>query len=304
MSTALRISNLTKIFKVGFIPKRIVALQNVSMEVDQGEIFGLLGPNGAGKTTAIKSILSLIHPDSGTIELLGDPIPSRRAMARIGFLAENPYVYEFLTGREYLIFSARLHGYDSAVCRRKADELLGFFHLEEAADRALRKYSKGMLQRLGLAQALINDPQFLILDEPMSGLDPVGRKEVRDLLLSLKSQGRTLLFSSHILADAELVCDRVAILVKGKIQTVGKLQELMKQIEGYEVTVSNTRNLNFNGISHEIITKSDSQYLLRVPSIQEIHSILALSQTQGFEIESIVPQRQTLEDIYLKRIKE
>lgn len=302
MITALKISGLSKTFKVGFIPKRVVVLDGVTLHVEKGEIFGLLGPNGAGKTTTIKCILSLIHPDAGSIELLGDPIPSHRAKAKIGFMAENPYVYEFLTGREYLVFSARLHGYDSAVCRKKAGELLSFFHLEDAADRSLRKYSKGMLQRIGLAQALLNDPEFLILDEPMSGLDPAGRKEVRDLMLSLKNQGRTLLFSSHILSDAEVICDRVAILVQGKVQTIDRLETLMKKIEAYEVTLSNVGNTSLDGISHEVITHSDSQLLVRVLSIQEVQAILSLSKVQGFTIEAIVPQRQTLEELYMKKV--
>lgn len=304
MPVALKIQNLSKVYKTGFIPKKVVALDNVSLEVEQGEIFGLLGPNGAGKTTALKSILSLVHPNSGTIELLGDLVPSSNAMARIGFLAENPYVYDFLTGREYLIFAGRLHRLNNENAQRKADELLAMFQLKEAANRQLRKYSKGMLQRIGLAQALVNDPDFLILDEPMSGLDPVGRKEVRDLLISLKNKGRTLLFSSHILSDAEMICDRVAILVKGKIQTIGKVQTLMKQIEGYEITILSKQSLQMNGIAHEIIAKTDSQYLLRVPSIKELHSVIGLAESQQYEIESIVPLRQTLEDIYLKQIRQ
>jgi len=304
MPVALKISDLTKVYKTGFIPKKIVALQQVSLEVEQGEIFGLLGPNGAGKTTALKCILSLVHPNSGSIELLGDPVPSPKAMARIGFLSENPYVYEFLSGREYLTFSGQLHGMSKEQARRKADELLHFFHLDDAAGRPLRKYSKGMLQRIGLAQALVNDPDFLILDEPMSGLDPVGRKEVRDLLLSLKNKGRTLLFSSHILSDAEMICDRVAILLKGRVQMIGKVQSLMKQVDGYEITINSKQDLQMDGIPHEVITKADSQYLLRVLSIKELHSIITESEKQNFEIESIVPQRQTLEDLYLKRIQE
>ena len=304
MSVALRLSNLSKIYKTGFIPKKTVGLENVSLDVDQGEIFGLLGPNGAGKTTTLKCILSLVRPDSGTIELLGDPVPSPKAMGRIGFLSENPYVYDFLSGREYLIFAAKLHGMNHERARKKADELLDFFHLDDAASRPLRKYSKGMLQRIGLAQALVNDPDFLILDEPMSGLDPVGRKEVRDLLLSFKQKGRTLLFSSHILSDAEMICDRVAILVKGKLQMIGKVQSLMKQIEAYEVTIHSGSELQLNGITHTLITQVESVYLLRVPSVKELNSIISLSETQRFEIESIVPLRQTLEDLYLKRISE
>jgi len=301
---ALKIENLTKTYKTGFIPKKVVALQNVSLSVDQGEIFGLLGPNGAGKTTALKCILSLVRPDQGSIELLGDRVPSSKAMARIGFLSENPYVYDFLNGREYLIFAGKLYGMPEDRARKRAEELLDFFHLNDAANRPLRKYSKGMLQRIGLAQALVNDPDFLILDEPMSGLDPVGRKEVRDLLISLKQKGRTLLFSSHILSDAEMICDRVAILVKGKLQMVGKVQSLMKTIDAYEITIQSKHDLQMNGIPHQIITRTESNYLLRVPSVKELHAIIAQSESQAFEIESIVPLRQTLEDLYLQRIQE
>ena len=303
MSAILKITGLSKVFKTGFIQKRTVALDGVSLEVDKGEIFGLLGPNGAGKTTTIKCILSLIRADSGSIELMGHPIPSYEAKSRIGFLSENPYVYDFLSGKEYLIFSAKLYGMDARQARNKADELLNLFHMEKAADLTLRKYSKGMLQRIGLAQALINDPDFLILDEPMSGLDPVGRKEVRDLMLSMKSKGRTLLFSSHILSDAEMICDRVAILVRGKVQTIGKLQTLLKKIEAYEITVSNLKEYSFDGVPHQVIAQSDSQLLLRVASIAEIDSIIALSKKYQFQIESIVPLRQTLEEVYLKEIK-
>jgi ABC-2 type transport system ATP-binding protein len=303
MSTVLRIIELSKTFKTGFIPKSVTVLDRISLEVEKGEVFGLLGPNGAGKTTTIKCILSLIHPDSGLIELMGDPIPSQKAKSRIGFLSENPYVYDFLTGKEYLILSANLYGKSASESRHKAEELLHFFHLEKAENLALRKYSKGMLQRIGLAQALINDPDFLILDEPMSGLDPIGRKEVRDLMLSLKNKGCTLLFSSHILSDAEMTCDRVAIIVRGKLQTIGKLQSLLKKIDAYEITVSNLDQYSFDGVPHEIIARSDSQILLRVPSISEIDSIIALSKKYRFQIESIVPLRQTLEELYLKEIQ-
>lgn len=303
MSTVLKIAGVSKVFKLGFIPKRTVALDDISLEVKKGEIFGLLGPNGAGKTTTIKCILSLIHPDSGTIELMGEPIPSPKAQARIGFLAENPYIYDFLSGREYLVFSASLHGMDAQAARKKADDLLAMFHLEEAAGRQLRKYSKGMLQRIGLAQALINDPEFLIMDEPMSGLDPVGRKEVRDLLLSLKQQGRTILFSSHILADAELLCDHVAILIGGRLQTIGRLQDLVKKIDGYEVTITSSGNGDLSGIPHEVVAVSDRQYLLKVPTIEAIENLIAQSKSKQFQVESIVPLRQTLEDLYLKRMK-
>lgn len=303
MESVLRIDHVSKVFKIGFIPKKVVALDQISLEVNRGEIFGLLGPNGAGKTTTIKCILGLIYADSGTIELMGDPIPSIRAQARIGFLTENPYVYDFLSGREYLMFAASLHGYDAARCRNKADELLSMFRIEEAADRPLRKYSKGMLQRIGLAQALVNDPEFLILDEPMSGLDPLGRKEVRDLMITLKNKGKTILFSSHILSDAELVCDHVAILVNGKLETIGKLQTLIRTVEGYEVTLSNVTDGDLSDISHELITSSETESLLKINSLEALQSLIAKSRAGKFEIDSIIPQRQTLEDLYLKQIK-
>jgi len=226
-----------------------------------------------------------------------------RAQARIGFLTENPYVYDFLTGREYLMFAASLYGYDTARCRNKADELLSMFHIEEAAERPLRKYSKGMLQRIGLAQALVNDPEFLILDEPMSGLDPLGRKEVRDLMIALKNKGKTILFSSHILSDAELVCDQVAILVNGKLETIGKLQTLIRTVEGYEVTLRNVTDGDLSDISHELITSSETESLLKINSLEALQSLIAKSRAGKFEIESIIPQRQTLEDLYLKQIK-
>jgi ABC-2 type transport system ATP-binding protein len=303
MSTALKITGLSKVFKTGFIPKKVVAVDHISLDVEQGEIFGLLGPNGAGKTTTIKCILSLIHPDSGDIELLGDKIPSHRAKRKIGFLSENPYVYDFLSGREYLIFSAKLFGMNAVAAEKKAQEMLALFRMEEAADRQLKKYSKGMLQRIGLAQALINDPELLILDEPMSGLDPVGRKEVRDLLLTLKQKGRTILFSSHILSDAEMICDRVAILVNGKVQTSGRLDALLKKIDGYELTISNVTNPDFDGVAHEILMKSDATWLLRVRSIDDVQAVLALAKTNQFLIESIEPRRKTLEEIYLGHLQ-
>ncbi len=300
----LRVHQLFKTYLTRrFIPKPVRAVEDLSFEVEGGEIFGLLGPNGAGKTTTIKCILNLVHPDSGTIELLGRPVSSVEARARIGFLSESPYIYEFLTGRDYLTFSGKLYGMSATRARQKADELIALFHLEDAAGRQLRKYSKGMLQKIGLAQALLNDPDFLILDEPMSGLDPVSRKEVRDLMLALKGKGCTILFSSHILTDAELLCDRVGILVNGRLQTTGKLQSLIKKIRGYEVTISNVKQVVLDGIPHQVLARSDNQLLLQIPSVEVIESLLALSKSEDFQIEAIVPQRDTLEEIYLKQIK-
>jgi ABC-2 type transport system ATP-binding protein len=299
----LRVQDLCKTFRTGFIPKRVKAIENVTFEIEAGEIFGLLGPNGAGKTTTMKCILGLVRPDSGSIELFGETGNEVQARANLGFLSESPYIYEMLTARDFLTFCAELYGMPRKAAVQRSDEMLAFFHLQDAADRQLRKYSKGMLQRIGLAQAMLNQARFLILDEPMSGLDPVSRKEVRDLLLALRAEGRTILFSSHILSDAELLCDRVGILVNGRLLSVGKVQSLVEKIHGYEVTLSNAADCKLDGIPHQVVTKADNQLLLVIPTIEAVNEVLNLSRIQNFRVEAIVPQRETLEEVYLNKVK-
>src|SRR5512138_3599352 len=218
----LRTEGLTKTFEVGVRRRRVHAVDGLTLSVNEGEIFGFVGPNGAGKTTTIKMLMGLIFPTRGTASIFDAPIPSRASKARIGYLPEHPAWYEFLTGRGALRFFARLAGE-----ARRCDDLLALVGLGEAADRQLRKYSKGMQQRLGIAQALVGDPAFVVLDEPMSGLDPVGRREVRDLILELKRRGKTVFFSTHILTDVEALCDRVGVIVGGKLKDVGKLDALL-----------------------------------------------------------------------------
>jgi ABC-2 type transport system ATP-binding protein len=223
----LRTEGLTKTFDVGFRRRRVTAVDSVDLEVHEGEIFGFVGPNGAGKTTTIKMLMGLIYPTRGRAFIFDDPIPSQRAKARLGYLPENPAYYEFLTGREALRFFARLSRVPAEARDRRCDELLQQVGLAGAADRQIRKYSKGMQQRLGLAQALVGDPSLVILDEPMSGLDPVGRKEVRDLILELKRSGKTVFFSTHILPDVETLCDRVGVILGGRLRDVGRIEDLL-----------------------------------------------------------------------------
>src|SRR6204780_1761205 len=229
MSTpAIEILALTMDFPVGFWRKRMRrSLDNLSFQVEEGEVFGFLGPNGAGKTTTMKLLMGLIFPVSGTARIRGRAIDDVAMHREIGYLPEQPYFYDYLTARELLDYYARFSNYSAPERRERVGKFLALVGLAAAADVQLRKFSKGMLQRVGIAQAILHDPPVVILDEPMSGLDPVGRREVRDIILELKKQGRTVFFSTHILSDAEMLCDRVAVLVGGKLQGVGAPREIV-----------------------------------------------------------------------------
>ncbi|WNZ26673.1 ABC transporter ATP-binding protein [Leptolyngbya sp. NK1-12] len=233
---------LRKVYRTGFwLNQKVVSLQNCSLEVYQGETFGLLGQNGAGKTTLLKTLLGIIRPTSGRGMLLGKPLGDRSVKSQIGYLPENPYFYDFLTGWEFLRYAAGLFQIPLEVQRRRIPELLDLVGLAQSAARKkqLRQYSKGMLQRIGMAQALINDPQVVFLDEPMSGLDPLGRYQMREIILALKSQGKTIFFNSHVLSDVEKICDRVAILARGELLCIGSLQELLGTADLYQVKIRN-----------------------------------------------------------------
>ncbi len=234
MTPILEIENLYKTFHIGFFRKRVDAVRGVSLAVNKGEIFGLLGPNGAGKTTLIKTMMGLISPTKGTVRLFGKE--SRRPSARkeLGYLPENPYFHEYLTPKELLDFYGRLCGMKSSDIKNERDRLIEQVGLKDAVDLQLRKFSKGMLQRIGLAQALLSKPTFLVLDEPMSGLDPIGRKFVADLIAELNQGGTTIMFSSHILSDVERLCNRVIILNKGVKVAEGSLNDLLKGETGTE----------------------------------------------------------------------
>jgi len=234
--SVVNVEKLQKTFVKPFTRRRVHALRGVSFEVEAGEVFGFLGPNGAGKTTTMKVLMGLIHPTGGKASVLGAPIGDVAAKRRIGYLPENPYFYDYLTATELLAMVGHLYGLDRATRARRSGELLERVNLTHAARRPLRSYSKGMLQRAGLAQALMGDPDLVVLDEPMSGLDPIGRKEVRDLITELRERGKTVFFCTHILADAVALCDRVGIIVEGKVRDIGLLSELLSpQLLGIDV---------------------------------------------------------------------
>ena len=278
----------------------MIAVDGLDLEVQPGEIFGLLGPNGAGKTTTLKMILGLLRPDAGTVRLFGRPPEDVSARARLGFLPENPYFYDYLTATEFLDFYGRLQGLGAAERKQRIASALERVGLAGRGGTALRKFSKGMIQRLGLAQAIQHDPELVILDEPMSGLDPIGRREVRDLILALRAAGRTVFFSSHILQDAEMVCDRVAILFKGRLRSVGKLDALVsRNVKWIEVTV---RGEVPAGVGGDRTIAPDGSTLLRVDGVPSLTKLLAAVPASGGEVVSVWPRRETLEDLFLREI--
>ncbi|HEY9646335.1 MAG TPA: ABC transporter ATP-binding protein [Chroococcidiopsis sp.] len=238
----VEVVNLKKIYRSGFwLNQTVTTLKDFSLTVFEGETFGLLGQNGAGKTTLLKALLGIIRPDAGRGMLLGKPLGDRSVKQRVGYLPENPYFYDYLTGWEFLRYTAGLFQIPAAEQKRRISELLDLVGLAQSAARRkqLRQYSKGMLQRIGMAQALINDPDVVFLDEPMSGLDPLGRYQIREIILNLKAQGKTIFFNSHVLSDVEAICDRIGILARGELICVGTLQDLLGTTEVYRVKVQN-----------------------------------------------------------------
>jgi ABC-2 type transport system ATP-binding protein len=282
--------------------RRYRVLKGLSLSVSKGEIFGLLGQNGAGKTTTIKILLGLVFPDEGAVRLFGRKSTVVAVKERVGFLPENPYFYEYLTGREFLDYCGRLFGYSAYERERRIDAILDRVGMKGRAETQLRKYSKGMLQRIGLAQALINDPDLVILDEPMSGLDPIGRREFRDIILSLKERGKTVFFSSHILSDAEALCDRVGIVKDGVLSAEGKLGDLLRPtVRHWEVTFSGPP-FAILGSPGEVVAVRGSETLARVESEAGLGALLETIRLKGGVLISVIPRRDTLEDLYLKEV--
>jgi ABC-2 type transport system ATP-binding protein len=298
----LEIENLTKDFSVGFWKKHPVrALDNLCLEVCQGEIFGFLGPNGAGKSTTIKLLMHLLHPTSGTARILGQPVDAVSMHQPIGYLPENPYFYDYLTPMELLTYVGKLFGLRQPALSKKVDALIESVGLSHSRNLQLRKFSKGMVQRIGIAQALINDPEIVFLDEPMSGLDPLGRMDVRRIIASLKARGVTVFFSSHILPDVEALCDRVAILNKGRLQEQGALEEILKvRIEGHDVILSGWTEAHMSNIrkfSEEVRPMGD-RLQLRVSDPEKMESLLAFVFSNKLELISLNPIRPSLEEYF------
>jgi ABC-2 type transport system ATP-binding protein len=307
MSAAILTEDLTKDYAVGFWRKRPYrALDRLSLEVRAGEIFGFLGPNGAGKTTTLKLLMQLVFPTSGRAEILGRPVGDVAMRRRIGYLAENPYFYDYLTAEELLSYFASLFGFSAADRKARVARLLDEVGIAGERRLQLRKFSKGMLQRVGIAQALINDPEVVFLDEPMSGLDPLGRREVRALMLRLRDEGRTVFFSSHILADAEALCSRVAILAGGRLTATGALSEMLAfEVRGWELVVSDLAPEALQGIASRVrraTAIADKRYALEIAPEMAPDRLLADVIGAGGRLVSLTPIRETLEDLFVRQV--
>jgi ABC-2 type transport system ATP-binding protein len=305
-SQVVRVENVVKDVRPGFglTSKRI--LHGISFSVEAGEIFGFVGPNGAGKTTTLKVLMGLIRATSGRATILGHDVNESEFRSHIGFLPENPYFYHFLSGREILRFYARVSGVPRARVDARVDELLERVKLTDAADARLRTYSKGMLQRIGIAQALVHEPQVVFLDEPMSGLDPIGRKDIRDLILKLRAEGKTVFMNTHILSDVEMVCDRVAIIVSGRIRYQGRIEEFLEA--GARET-----DVVLAGVSDDLgallcerfsaqMRGHGEKVELRVGD-KEVSELLRAALASGAEVLSVIPHRVSLESIFLSAVQ-
>jgi len=301
---AIEIENLTKDYEVGFWRKRKVrALDGLSLSVEAGHIFGFLGANGAGKTTTLKLLMRLIYPTAGSARILGHDIRDVSVHARIGYLPENPYFYDYLTPREFLDYCGQLFGLDQQTRKTRTEELLARVNLDNRSwKRQLRKFSKGMLQRVGLAQALINNPEVVFLDEPMSGLDPVGRREVRDLIASLRAEGKTVFMSSHILSDIEVLCDSVAILKHGKLAHAGSIEQLRAQeanLIEVVATGAEPEVLKQKLGDHARVTADASGVRIQVQDEKEVDAVIAALRQSNGKLVSVQPVKQSLEDLFV-----
>jgi ABC-2 type transport system ATP-binding protein len=302
--TLIDVRGLQKTFRIGFLRRRVEAVKGVSFDVRRGEIFGFLGPNGAGKTTTLKMLTGLIAPTGGEAFLFGQRVPSAAARQRIGFLPENPYVYPYLTPREFVELCGRLSGVSGHALRSRTMEVLTKVGIAYAADRQVRRLSKGMLQRTGLAAALVADPEMLILDEPMSGLDPVGRKEVRDLIFGEREAGRTIFFSSHILSDVEAMCDRVTILRQGEVVVSGSIRGLLRgDVVRTDVTLAGATPALREALVEAGFTVGERPDVVVVEVVGEarVSEVLRSALDAGARVVEVVPRRETLEDLFLQR---
>ncbi|HYV24832.1 MAG TPA: ABC transporter ATP-binding protein [Pyrinomonadaceae bacterium] len=302
--TIIEIQNLTKDYEVGFARKRKVrALDGLSLTVEAGHIFGFLGANGAGKTTTLKLLMRLIFPTAGTARILDRDISNVSMHARIGYLPENPYFYDYLTAREFIDYCGQLFGFDKSTRERRTEEVLTRVNLDRKSwDRQLRKFSKGMLQRVGMAQAVVNDPEIVFLDEPMSGLDPVGRREFRDLIASLNSEGKTVFMCSHILSDIEVLCDSIAILKGGKLAHAGTLEELrVGQANAIEIIASGAdadRLKSQLKIPAEVTT-TPSGLRIAVADEKDVDAVIAALRSVDGKLVAVNPVKQSLEELFL-----
>jgi ABC-2 type transport system ATP-binding protein len=303
----VRVEGLVKDFRPGFGLRRKRVLHGISFEVKKGEIFGFIGPNGAGKTTTLKVLMGLIRATEGSCSVLGHDVSETAFRQKIGFAPESPYFYDFLTGREILEFYANLGGLDAKRRPEAASRVLERVGLSHAADTRLRTYSKGMLQRIAIAQALVHDPSVVFLDEPMSGLDPVGRKEIRDLIVDLNADGKTVFMNTHILSDVQTICDRVAIIVAGRIAYAGAVDGVMDGDErrvdvtlvGLAPDFAEEAGVRFGA---ELSGRGD-RITIRVPE-KQVSELLGAALAQGAQVEELLPVRADLESLFLHAVEE
>ncbi len=307
--SAISVEGLVKDFKGDFWKPKVRVLHGIDLEVRKGVLFGFIGPNGAGKSTTIKVLLDILRPTSGKVELFGMPPSDRGARAKIGFLPENPFFYDYLTGREFLDFYASMFPMTKGERKRRVDYLIDRVGLSHAADRALRKYSKGMLQRIGIAQAIVNDPELVILDEPMTGLDPMGRRDVRELILDLNAQGKTVFFSTHILSDAEEICDQVALVVKGKVRASGNLSELLagkswtQEVELRDITFETVEKF-CAPLGCEVHRRPSGGVAVVLGEGKVLEDLFKFVYQNRGRIISVKPLRRSLESVFVEYVTE
>jgi len=302
--TAIEILGLAKNYPMGFWRKRPkVALRPLHLTVEQGEVFGFLGPNGAGKTTTLKLLMGLVFPTAGTARLLGLEMDDPQVRAQIGFLPEQPYFYDYLTAKELLEYYAQLSGVPGKERSARAEKMLARVGLADAARLQLRKFSKGMLQRVGLAQAILHDPRLVFLDEPMSGLDPMGRREVRDLIQQLQQEGKTVFFSTHILSDAEALCDRVAVIHQGELRGVGAVAELTSRVHGKVEIIfcAAAAPPAFASLGAE--TRVSGELVRAVLPEENQEAALDALRREHIRLVSLTPVRSSLEDYYIEKLQ-
>lgn len=303
MEVVIKTENLWKYYYTGFFTKRIKALENLNLEIRAGEIFGFLGPNGAGKTTTLKILLGLSKPNRGRVWVFDQPPSYVKLRKRVGFLPEAPYFLDYLTGEEFLTFCAQLQGLKNN--KIAVDSILKVVGLTKARKIQLRHFSRGMLQRIGIAQALIADPELVILDEPMGGLDPIGRKEIRDVIIGLKEQGKTIFFSTHILSDVEMLCSRVGILMNGKLRTVGVLNEILTEsFENIELTIKGLTQDNITQLQRIAFKTfvAEDKVTFSVTNEEEAYFLLDKARAIGGKLVSFIPRRKTLEEHFIREV--
>jgi len=301
---AIEILDLEKTYHVGFWRKRPKqALRPLRLTIEEGEVFGFLGPNGAGKTTTLKLLMGLASPTAGTARILGMDIDDPEVKAKIGFLPEQPYFYDYLTGRELLTYYAQLSGVAAKERSKRVEAMLERFGLSDSAGVQLRKYSKGMLQRVGLAQAILHDPKVVFLDEPMSGLDPMGRREVREMIQEMRNEGKTVFFSTHILSDAEALCDRVAIIHQGELRGVGAVAQLTSQTQGRVEIIFCAQTVPAALTALGVEARVSGDMVNAVVEEQKQDAALEILRREGIRLISLTPVRSSLEEYYIEKLR-